>query len=152
MDVLSLPGTQVPARLGSLCSGSHKPQSHKSPSQPCSHGGHNERHQKPGAVCLALQHSSQVWSWQEEGCVRGAWSLGRLQDRVEQLSIIASLRHSNENSILPSCRRYQQGQAPRVRSSLWFLSCVAAYPAHTKPRWAAEEQRRKGTNSLKQNE
>lgn len=143
MDVISFPSTQIPTQLGSLCSGSHT-----TPSQLRSHGGHNERHQKFRAVCLAFQHSSQVWSWREEGCVRGAWSLGSLQDRVEQLSIITSLRHSNENSILPSCHRYQQGQVPHVRNRLWFLSCVAAYPAYTKTMLGCRGTEMKGDKLL----
>lgn len=49
---------------------------------------------------------------------------------MEQLSIITSLTHSNENSILQSCSRYQQGQLP-VQAAVLFLSCVAEYPTHT---------------------
>lgn len=119
--------------------------------QPCSRGGYNERHQKSGAVGLALQRSSQVLGWQEEGCVRGSWSLGRLQDRVEQLSIITSLRHGNENSILPSCSRYQQGQLSNACSKQPVVSLPPILPT-LKPCWAAEKQIRKRTNSLKQKE
>lgn len=70
--------------------------------------------------------------------MRGACSLGRQRARVEQLSIITSLRHGNENSVLQSCSLYQQGQLLGAGSTPWFLSCGAAYPACTSPRRAAD--------------
>lgn len=113
--------------------------------RPPSHGGCSERHRKPGAICLALSHPSWVSGWQEERRERDACSLGRLWARMEQLSIITSLRHGNENSILQSCSLYQQGQLPGAGSTPWFLSCRAAYPAHTSPCRAADTATKEDT-------
>lgn len=58
--------------------------------------------------------------------------------RTKQLSIITSLRHGNENSILLRRSRYQQEQLPNAArgSSPAWLPILPTL----KPRWSAGEQ------------